>query len=283
VNYFSHPGKQINVSVLRADKIHPVISGNKWFKLRYYLESALNAGKRSIVTFGGAWSNHIAATAALCRQEGLQSMGIIRGEEPKMYSSTLNNALECGMKLFFTDRESYRAKKIPQQINSDDAIIIPEGGFGSAGAAGAATMLNYCDREKYTDICCAVGTGTMLAGLAAAAKRGTRITGISVLKNNLQAAASTQSLCNTECNPFTILHDFHEGGYAKKTERLVSFMNSLYEATQIPTDFVYTGKLFFAVQQLIDQDYFSPGSSVLLIHSGGLQGNVSLGKGTLIF
>lgn len=276
-------GNRCKMDVLRLDKIHPVISGNKWFKLRYYLEQAINEKKKTICTFGGAWSNHIVATAAACQSAGLKSIGIIRGEKPLQQSSTLIQAAEFGMELHFVSREDFRSKKIPLNIPVQDTLFVPEGGFGITGAAGAATISELTGFENYTDICCACGTGTMLAGIARSATIHTRITGISVLKNHTGLEKDIQSLLEGHPANFSVLHDYHQGGYAKKTNALIDFMNQFYTTNQIPSDFVYTGKLFFAADDLLMKGYFKAESRVLLIHSGGLQGNESLKKGTLIF
>jgi 1-aminocyclopropane-1-carboxylate deaminase len=275
--------KQVEVSVLRLDKIDPFISGNKWFKLRYYLEDAKKQNKKTIVTFGGAWSNHILATAAACRMNNLNSIGIIRGEEPSKLSPTLVQAKEAGMELIFISREEYQRKTIPEKLNSDEYYFIGEGGYGIKGAEGAATILDYCKKENYTHICCATGTGTMMAGLINGTSASTTVTGISVLKNNFNLEENVKSLLTNTTGRFTITHGYHFGGYAKHQPELIDFMNNFYKETGVPTDFVYTGKLFFAVTDLIKEDYFLPGSRLLVIHSGGLQGNVSLGKATLIF
>lgn len=275
--------KKVTVDVLRLDKIHPLISGNKWFKLRYYLEEAKKHRKKTIVTFGGAWSNHVLATAAACKIQQLHSIGIIRGEEAAILSPTLVKAKEMGMHLFFKSREDYTQKKIPETINKEEVLFIDEGGFGIKGAEGAATILDFCEKENYTHFCCAVGTGTMLAGLVKSTFAKQQITGISVLKNNMTLTANAQSLLTEKANNFQVIHDYHFGGYAKHKPELIDFMNTFYQQTQIPSDFVYTGKLFYAITDLIQTNFFKHGSRLLLIHSGGLQGNSSLSKGTLIF
>ena len=275
--------KNIEVSVLRLDKIHPVISGNKWFKLRYYLEEAKELDKKKIVTFGGAWSNHIIATAAICRLNGFEATGIIRGEEAAELSATLKLAKEMGMQLNFINREDYSLKKIPEEINTDDYYFIPEGGYGSKGAAGAASILECTEKENYSHICCAAGTGTMMAGLVQASGKQNKIIAISVLKNNFEIEQRVRSLLPREKMNFDIIHDYHFGGYAKHKPELIRFINEFYQLTSIPSDFVYTGKLFYAIHDLINIDFFPPGSKLLFIHSGGLQGNASLNNGTLIF
>jgi 1-aminocyclopropane-1-carboxylate deaminase len=275
--------KSIEVSVLRLDKIHPVISGNKWFKLRYYLEEAKALHKKKIVTFGGAWSNHIIATAAACRLNGFEATGIIRGEEAAQLSPTLMLAKEMGMNLTFISREDYSRKKIPEEINNDDHYFINEGGYGKKGAAGAATILDAVEKETWSHICCAAGTGTMMAGLVQASGEQNKIIGISVMKNNFEIEQHVMSLILGNKMNFDLIHDYHFGGYAKFKPALIHFMNEFYRLTSIPSDFVYTGKLFYAVHDLIATDYFPSGSRLLVIHSGGLQGNASLNKGTLIF
>lgn len=277
-----NPNK-IEVSVLRLDKIHPLISGNKWFKLQYYIEEAKRQQKNGLLTFGGAWSNHIIATAAAASMNGLQSTGIIRGKEPAVYSPTLVAASELGMHLYFTNREAYSNKEIPGEIDQSSQLLIPEGGYGIIGALGAAGISQYFNRESFTHICCAVGTGTMLAGLINSSLPQQQLTGISVMKNNNSLEEAVRSLLHDPARDFTILHDFHEGGYAKHNPGLIAFMNEWMRLTGIPSDLVYTGKLFLAITRLAADGYFPLQSRLLLIHSGGLQGNASLSKETLIF
>jgi 1-aminocyclopropane-1-carboxylate deaminase len=271
----------LDVSVLRLDKIHPVISGNKWFKLRYYLEDAKAKGKKSILTFGGAWSNHIIATATAGKIKGFNTIGIIRGEEPAIFSPTLLNARAQGMQLVFIPRNEYSEKNIPVEYRTDDHYIIHEGGYGDLGAAGAATILDGLT-ENYSHYCCAAGTGTTAAGIANAAKE-RQVIAISVLKNNHNLKKMIKALLSSGATAPELMHDYHFGGYSKYQPALLEFMNELYKHTQIPTDFVYTGKLFYAVRDLIQKNFFPSGSRILLIHSGGLQGNLSLRKGTLMF
>jgi 1-aminocyclopropane-1-carboxylate deaminase len=278
--------KEVELSVLRLDKLHPLVSGNKWFKLRYYLLDARAQGKKNIITFGGAWSNHIIATAAACRMEGLNATGIIRGEEPAQLSATLQQAKEWGMQLVFLSRNEYREKKIPPALLTKDSYLINEGGYGEQGARGASTILEYSGSE-FTHYCCAAGTGTMTAGLINAALAKQKIISISVLKNDADLEKRIASLLSRKDNPpqtdYELIHDYHFGGYAKHQPALLAFMNDFYSKTGIPTDFVYTAKLFYAVTDLIQTNFFPEGSKIMVIHSGGLQGNLSLPKGTLTF
>lgn len=274
--------KNINAAVLRLDKIHPVISGNKWFKLQYYIKEAKEQQKKKVITFGGAYSNHIVAAAAACKLNGLSSAGIIRGEEPTVFSPTLMQAKEYGMQLYFTSRENYIEKKVPGELQSEEYYFIPEGGYGKRGAEGASGILEYCKKD-FTHCCCAVGTGTMMAGIIKAVVPDQKVIGISVMKNNPELEQNVQALISEERKEWQIIHDYHFGGYAKHKPALISFMNEFYRQTNIPSDFVYTGKLFYAIDDMIKNNFFPPESRLLLIHSGGMQGNISLNKGTLIF
>lgn len=274
--------RSIEGSVLRLDKISPVISGNKWFKLRFYLEEAIRLNKKGIVTFGGAWSNHILATAAICNRNGLRSLGIIRGEEPQLLSLTLQQAKEEEMQLAFISRADYQHKKLPEKISTDDYYLVEEGGYGTLGAEGASSILDYCPND-FTHCCCAVGTGTMLAGIINRISGDQRAIGINVLKKNNDVVEKIQTLIGNKKNNWTLINDYSLGGYAKHNPALLRFMNEFYQKTGIPSDFVYTGKLFYAISALIEENYFPPGSKLMLIHSGGIQGNKSLKPLTLMF
>jgi 1-aminocyclopropane-1-carboxylate deaminase len=278
--------RNIQADVLRLDLIHPVISGNKWFKLKEYLTEIREENKNAVVTFGGAFSNHIIATAAFCKEHEVKSIGIIRGEEPPNLSHTLHDAKDCGMELFFVEREKYKTKEIPAAITEKypDAYIINEGGYGIPGMKGASGILEYTTTDEYSHILTAVGTGTTLAGLTEASSAQQMVIGISALKNNFELEEQVNILLSTpHKNRFQLLHQFHFGGYAKYTQELIHFMNDWFITTVIPSDFVYTAKLFYAFNALISENFFPKDSKVLLIHSGGLQGNNSLKKGTLIF
>jgi 1-aminocyclopropane-1-carboxylate deaminase len=274
--------RKVTLHVMRLDKVHPVISGNKWFKLRYYLQEAIHEQK-SILTFGGAWSNHIVATAAASKLYGLPSIGIIRGEEPANYSATLQEATNLGMQLHFISRQLYSAKEIPSSINKGNVYTIPEGGYGEKGASGAATILDGIESSSYTHFCCAAGTGTMAAGIASTIKKNQQLLAFSVLKGHDSLVTNITELNKTSNNNVIVDESFYFGGYAKKSIDLLQFMNLVYQQTGIPSDFVYTGKLFYGIIQRIKEGYFPAGSNILAIHSGGLQGNQSLEKGSLIF
>lgn len=278
----------VAVDVLRLDLLHPVVSGNKWFKLKEYVKEAKATGKTTLLTFGGAYSNHIVATAAVAQSEGFKSIGIIRGEEPKTWSQTLLAAKQYGMNLHFVSRKEYKLKEIPTGIYSNTAATdfygIPEGGYGEKGVQGAREILLRNKTNSYTHILSAVGTGTTLAGLVSAAEPQQKVIGIPVLKNAFSLQQEIEALLPADKREaFTLVFDYHFGGYAKHLPQLLQFMNEFYSQTKIPTDFVYTGKAFFAAFDLLAKNVFPPGSKLLLIHTGGLQGNLSLKKSTLIF
>jgi len=278
----------VSLDVLRLDLLHPHISGNKWFKLQNYLKAAQNENKTGIITFGGAFSNHIVATAAACHKAGLQSIGIIRGEEPKELSHTLLQSKAFGMELYFISRKDYQKKMIPVTLQAkfhfDNLLIINEGGYGIQGCNGAAEILNYCGKGNYSHLITAVGTGTTLAGLVCNKSVEQHAIGISALKNAYSLQDEINMLLPYHLqNKFELIYDFHFGGYAKFKPELIEFMNWFYQQTAIPTDFVYTGKMFFALHQLVINGHFSKNSRILAVHTGGLQGNASLPKDTLIF
>jgi D-cysteine desulfhydrase len=275
----------ISADVLRLDLIHPIISGNKWFKLKYHISEALKQGQKGIATFGGAYSNHLTATAVACGENSLKSIGIVRGEEPSAENHSIRIMRSAGMELKFVSRDQYRDKQsLTNQLVPHDYYIVPEGGQSKEGVTGAQEILDFSGAENYTHIICSVGTGTTVAGLVNGSRAHQSVIGISALKLNSTANDVAQLLKSVATKDnYTIIYDYHFGGYAKKTTELLSFMNQLYEEEKIPTDFVYTGKAFFALNDLTEKNYFPKGSNLLLIHTGGLQGNLSLPPGTLVF
>ena len=279
-------GNTLSISILRADLIDPVVSGNKWFKLQFYVRDAIEAGKTTLATFGGPYSNHIVATSKYGATMGLQTVGFIRGEKPLALSPTLTDAMENGMTLHFVSREDFdQTDKIISHNQDPSWAWIPEGGYGIQGTEGAKTLLTIKDTHTFDTIICAVGTGTMMAGLIKAAAPHQQVIGLSVLKNNISIDKEIKALLNPEESKknFEINHDYHFGGYAKHTPALIDFMNDCYKKMELPLDFVYTAKLVYGVEDLASKGKFEPTSKILLIHSGGLQGNRSFKKGTFIF
>jgi 1-aminocyclopropane-1-carboxylate deaminase len=279
----------LEADVLRLDKIHPEISGNKWFKLKYYLEKAGQTKKKTVISYGGPYSNHLLAVAAASQLYGFGSVGLVRGEKPKQLSNTLRSAEGFGMKLSFLPRQIYDLQKKTTDVSfltftEADSLVIPEGGNGPEGMRGAAEILSIPDALPYTHICCAVGTATTMAGIINGAPRHIRKMGISVLKgtHDLEPLhihrVEESGLKNTE-----MIHDYHGGGYARYTPELLSFMNRLFLESGIPTDIVYTGKLFHAIVKMTEINKFEAGSRLLILHTGGLPGNCSLTPGLLQF
>ena len=276
------------LDILRLDKIHPIISGNKWFKLKHNLREAIAQKKGSVITIGGAYSNHILATAAACKELGLKSFGLIKGEQPTELSCTLQEAIQLGMEIDFKPRSFFQQPELLTSLINEEypgCYLVEEGGRNDKGILGAEEILRLVNPDKYRYICCSIGTGTMMAGIVNASEKEQRVIGLSSLKildreNELSRflEIKTRSRKNYE-----IIYDYHFGGYAKYNERLIQFMNDFYSLTSIPTDIVYTGKLIYGVLDLIKSGYFEPKMDILVIHSGGLQGNCSLPPGTLLF
>ena len=293
---FSHSQK---VDLLRLDSLHPIVSGNKFYKLRFYIAAAIQNGCSTVVSFGGPYSNHIVALAFTAKEAKLKSIGYIRTNADEPMTPSLAEAKAYGMELVYLGRTDFQSKKanILESNNNNPAIyFIDEGGYGTIGAKGAATILSEQDTTHYDCIICAVGTGTMLAGCINAASLNQKIIGIPVLKNEGSIEAEINALLLDKNDPnnepsivkknsisYTLLHQFHQGGYAKTNPMMIDFMNRLWDTEKIPTDIVYTSKLLFGVEQLIQEDYFEKDASILVIHSGGLQGNRSLPAGTLKF
>ena len=285
----SFSSSNMEASILRLDKLHSIVSGNKWFKLRYYIEEAMNQSCTTIASFGGPYSNHLVALAYVAKESNVKSIGYVRATKEDTITPSLQEALAYGMQLEFIGRTNFQEIKKDllknnqhRSIDNNSIYFIDEGGYGAMGAKGAATILNaHC--KDYTTIIAAVGTGTMLAGLINAAEAHQDIIGIPVLKNENTIEDEIKSLLINKETPFSLLHCFHQGGYAKTNPALIAFMNQLWEIEKIPSDIVYTGKLLLAVDILLKENYFKEKSKILVIHSGGLQGNRSMPAGTLLY
>ena len=279
-------GHELKVDLLRLDLIHPIVSGNKFYKLRFYIAEAKEHGFSTVAGFGGPFSNHIVALAYSAKEAGLKSIGYIRTNEDEPTTPSLKEAKAYGMELVYLGRTDFQSKKatiLQSSETNTDCYLIDEGGYGIIGAKGAATILSENDTAHYDVIICAVGTGTMLAGIINASVPHQQIIGIPVLKNEGSIEAEIDALLEDKNRPYTLLHQFHQGGYARTNPMMLDFMNKLWDAEKIPTDIVYTSKLLFGVEQLIQANYFEKDRSILVIHSGGLQGNRSLPVGTLKF
>ncbi len=282
--------KQVSVDVLRLDEIHPVVSGNKLFKLHYFLEEAMESDCKTILTFGGAWSNHLLATAYACQLTGLKSIGMVRGEKPTVLSSILQQCMQFGMQLRFVSRKLYAAKKDPPFIESlkkeyGECVIVPEGGYHTSGAKGAALIMDMVKDNNYTHVCTAAGTATTLAGLLMAVKKEQVVIGVSVLKGMTDIKERINFLTNgtAKMEQLQVFQDHHFGGYAKKTPELIRFMNQCWQQFQLPLDLVYTAKMLYAVFDSIKNDHFPENSKIICLHTGGLPGNHSLPVDTLLY
>lgn len=282
--------KKVTVSVLRLDKIHAIVSGNKLFKLHYFLQNALAAKHKSILTFGGAYSNHLVATAYACKELSIKSIGVVRGEMPAQLSVTLQQCINFGMQLKFISREEYAKKEnvdfIAQLLHEfGESIIIPEGGYNALGAKGASLIMKMINQNNYSHIATAVGTATTLAGLLLTAKNDQTIIGVPVLKGMEDINDRVNFLTENHSlqAPLQILDKYHFDGYAKHTPELIQFMNECWCKYALPLDFVYTAKMMYAIIDSIKNGHFKPGSNILCLHTGGLQGNNSLMAETLLY
>ncbi len=282
--------KEINLYVLRLDLVHPHISGNKWFKLKYNLEEAQKQGKNTLVTFGGAYSNHIIATAAAGNEFGFKTVGIIRGEELEASplaplrgrgeQSAVNPVLQfaesCGMELKFISREEYKKLRgnepnylITQLPNT---YFLPEGGTNELAVKGCSEIVSLID-IPFDYICCAVGTGGTIAGIISSLKASQKAIGFSVLKGGEFLKTEIEKLVTSsvvEKQQFELNTNYHFGGYAKQTAELLSFISDFKSHHNLQLDFVYTGKMMFGIFDLIKKNYFEKGATVVAIHTGGL-------------
>ena len=271
--------KEVRLFIKRIDKVHPFVSGNKWFKLKYNLFEAEKHGLNTLLTFGGAYSNHIAASAFAAQEKGLKSIGIIRGEEHLPLNPTLRFATENGMKLHYVSRSYYREKtsidfleKLKAQFG--DFFLIPEGGTNELAIQGAAEILDTNDTQDY--ICCAVGTGGTIAGIINASNDKQTVIGFPAIKGMDALEKDIKIWTNT--TNYRIITSYVGSGYAKISIGLVKFINEFDATHNIPLDSIYTGKMMMAILDLVAKDYFPKGSSILAIHTGGLQGNKGMSE-----
>ena len=274
--------KGVKLYVKREDLLHSEVSGNKWRKLKYNLAAAVQAGQKTILTFGGAYSNHIYATAAAAKEMGLNSIGVIRGEATTPLNPTLSFAVSCGMHLHYISRSLYREKHQSYYISSlhelfGDFYYVPEGGSNSLALKGCAEIVDEIS-IPYDYLCTAVGTGGTMAGLIASeptamvvgfpALKGDFLTGeVLRLLNDFGYSGSTSWLINNE---------YHCGGYAKVTPELIAFIVNFRQKHALQLDPIYTGKMMFGIFDLLSKNYFKKGSTIVALHTGGLQGNVGM-------
>ena len=267
---------KIKLYIKREDLIHPTITGNKFRKLKYNIERAKEQDFPCLLTFGGAYSNHILATAFAGKEYGLKTIGIIRGEELEKkweHNPTLLAAHHAGMEFQFVTRSEYREKSTKafvSKLRSDYGriYILPEGGTNDLAVKGCEEILTHED-AVFDYICCSVGTGGTLAGLINASHAEQKVLGFPVLKGNFLQ----KDICKfVHKDNWKLQTDYHFGGYARVTAELIEFINDFKQKTQIQLDPVYTGKMLYGIMDMLKKHYFKPQTSILAIHTGGLQG-----------
>jgi len=281
-----HIPYNVSLTVKREDLIHPYFSGNKYRKLKYNIAFAKANSYTTLVTFGGAYSNHIAATAVAGMHYGFQTVGIIRGEELGVdlektlkENTTLAQAVSCGMQLKFVSREMYKQKaeaSVLRLLKKEypDAYMLPEGGTNELAIKGCEEILTNADLS-YDYVCCSVGTGGTIAGIINSASTFQKIVGFPALKGDFLNDDLQRLTTNSN---WELQQTYHFGGYAKVTEELVSFINDFKKTHDILLDPIYTGKMMFGIFDLISKGYFPQKSRILAIHTGGLQGVVGINE-----
>jgi len=275
-------GEDIEVYVKREDLIHPSVSGNKWRKLKYNLIQAKKENQTTILTFGGAFSNHILAVSFACKSLGLRSIGVIRGEEVfgKINENhTLSIAQKNGMNFHFVSRQEYskkHTKKFVENLQKQFGIfcLVPEGGTNNLAIKGCEEILT--EQDKFFDyICCSVGTGGTISGIINASKPHQIVLGFSALKGNF---LDNEILKFAENDRWKLFNQYHFGGYAKVSSDLIWFINEFKKQTNILLDPIYTGKMCYGIADLIRKDYFKKGSKIAIVHTGGQQGIKGINK-----
>ncbi|KJD32646.1 1-aminocyclopropane-1-carboxylate deaminase [Tamlana sedimentorum] len=266
----------VELYIKREDRIHSFISGNKYRKLKYNLQEAQHLGFKTLLTFGGAYSNHIAAVAAAGKAFNFKTIGVIRGEELQNkinQNPTLSFAKNEGMQFEFVTREAYRNKTSESFLNHlenkfGSFFVIPEGGTNDLAVKGCEEILNKTDKD-FNFICTAVGTGGTMSGLINASNQNQQILGFPALKGDFLKEDISKFVSKSN---WKLIIDYHFGGYAKINEDLIGFINRFKADSNVPLDPVYTGKMMFGIFNLIENGYFPKGSKILAIHTGGLQG-----------
>jgi len=267
----------IELWMKRDDLLHPIISGNKWRKLKYILDHALCSGATDIISMGGAYSNHLHALAYAGKAIGVKTTGIIRGEPRDSFTPTLVDLQNCDMELRFVSRSDYRQLRQYQGCHDLPGLQagqywLPEGGAQALALQGVAELVAEIDMP-YDILCAPCGTGTTLAGLIAAAPESVSVLGIAALKNAGFLINDVQALLAQPHHNWRINLDYHFGGYASSNADLIAFINTFEANTGIPLEPVYTGKMLYALYELIKNHAFKAGQRIIALHTGGLQGN----------
>ena len=281
---FVEKGQNIQCWIKRDDLIHPEISGNKWRKLKRNIDEMQSRGKSGILSFGGAYSNHVYALASAGKHLGFKTKCFIRGDAYDPENPTLLFAKQAGMELHFLDRSKYRQKDeaaFLQKIKNDfpDFYIVPEGGSNEFGRKGCEDIVLELNKQisSYDHLFVAAGTGTTAAGILSVLPEQTKLHVVSVLKGDF---LKKEILKNQESKEKQLVFhsDYHFGGYAKFDESLIQFIRDCKKKNRIQLDPIYTGKLFFAVQDVLRKQKIEKGSKIVILHSGGLQGNAGFQK-----
>ena len=283
----------VTLDCLRLDKAHPFISGNKWYKLKYHLYAAQAADKNTLISFGGAHSNHLHALAYIGKCLGLKCIGVVRGEPGPTLTPTLQDCVDWGMELQWLNRKEFRdiaevkcvefyAERYP------DAWLIPEGGAGEEGVSGVEALFTRLYQDgmlNYDLLACAVGSGTTLAGLVNAKVGSAECLGFSALKGDFDLERRVERQLNktSHVNAWQICHDYHFGGFAKINSRLTDFISDIYQSHDLLLDPIYTGKMLFGLSEFMHQGRVKPGARILMIHTGGLQGWRGFGDKSPVF
>lgn len=266
----------IELWMKRDDLLHPVISGNKWRKLKYSLDHALSSEADTIISMGGAYSNHLHALAYAGRAVGLKTLGFIRGEQPEKLTPALYDMQNWGMKLFFVSRYNYRLLRQYKGCHDLPGLKpqqywLPEGGAQALALKGVAELVNEID-VLYDILCAPCGTGATLAGLIDAVPDPVSVMGFAALKNAEFLQVDVESLLPRPSPNWQINHNYHFGGFAKTNAELMAFITDFEFKTGIPLEPVYTGKMMYALYDLIARHNFQPGQRIIAVHTGGLQG-----------
>lgn len=279
LNKFWYQNKVAALDMLRLDRLHEVVSGNKWYKLRLNLLYAQEKHLKTIVTFGGGYSNHLVATAYAAQHYGLASVGIVRGRYDEL-TPTLRSCKEYGMELLFVTQEDYNNKHQPGWAEElvrhfDEIYIIPEGGANQKGRDGAALINRFIDKN-YSHVVLAVGTGTTMAGILQDLSPQQKVMGFVPMKEHHEQEHYLTEHLPPSVGNWQLFSDHHFAGFGRWNNTLLDFMNDFYRENNIPLDVVYTGKMMYNLHAMLMENEFSSCDRVLCIHSGGLQGNVSV-------
>ena len=267
---------QIKLWIKRDDLLHPIISGNKWRKLKYTLDHALSEGANTLISMGGAYSNHLHALAYVGKALGLKTIGLVRGEQPETLTPTLSDLQNWGMVLKFVSRFDYRLLRQYKGCYDLPGLKprqywLPEGGAQALALKGVAELVNEID-VAYDILCVPCGTGATLAGIIDMVPDQVSVMGFAALKNAEFLQTDVESLLPRPCSNWQINMDYHFGGFAKTSAELMTFMADFEFKTGIPLEPVYTGKMIYAIYNLITKHTFKPGQRIIAVHTGGLQG-----------